>query len=306
MSSNRVARGLGRGLASLIPDSALEMDALPAEREALRVVPIDEIKPNPEQPREVFDKTLLDDLTASIKAHGVLSPLVVRREEGRYVVIAGERRLRAAALAGLTTVPVLVREADERSTQLELALVENLQRADLDPIESARGFQRLVDEYGYTQDQVAAAVGKDRSTIANFVRLLKLPEFVLGALRDGRISAGHARAMLPLATGTTEDDAAHADLRRVLARVLAQTLNVRQTERLVASIVRAPATAVTTQSGKVRQERTLQYAVKLIEESLHTSVEIRPKTKGGGRIVLDYSDAEDLERIIGLLRGSRS
>ncbi|MCB9686259.1 MAG: ParB/RepB/Spo0J family partition protein [Alphaproteobacteria bacterium] len=306
MSSNRVARGLGRGLASLIPDSALEMDALPAEREALRVVPIDEIKPNPEQPREVFDKALLDDLTASIKAHGVLSPLVVRREEGRYIVIAGERRLRAAALAGLTNVPVLVREAEERSTQLELALVENLQRADLDPIESARGFQRLVDEYGYTQDQVAAAVGKDRSTIANLVRLLKLPEFVLGALRDGRISAGHARAMLPLATGTDDDDAGHAELRRVLARVLAQTLNVRQTERLVASIVRAPTAAVTTQSGKVRQERTLQYAVKLIEESLHTSVEIRPKTKGGGRIVLDYSDAEDLERIIGLLRGSRS
>ena len=158
----------------------------------------------------------------------------------------------------------------------------------------------------HVQGKVAAAVGKDRSTIANFVRLLKLPEFVLGALRDGRISAGHARAMLPLATGTSDDDAGHAELRRVLARVLAQTLNVRQTERLVASIVRAPTTAVTTQSGKVRQERTLQYAVKLIEESLHTSVEIRPKTKGGGRIVLDYSDAEDLERIIGLLRGSRS
>lgn len=306
MSSNRVARGLGRGLASLIPDSALEMDALPAERDALRVVPIDEIKPNPEQPREVFDKALLDDLTASIKAHGVLSPLVVRKEDGRYVVIAGERRLRAAAMAGLTSVPVLVRQADERSTQLELALVENLQRSDLDPIESARGFQRLVDEYGYTQDQVAAAVGKDRSTVANAVRLLKLPEFVLGALRDGRISAGHARAMLPLATGSAEDDAAHADLRRVLARVLAQGLNVRQTERLVSSLVRAPSAAVTTPAGKVRQERTLQYAVKLIEESLHTSVEIRPKPKGGGRIVLDYSDAEDLERIIGLLRGGRA
>lgn len=292
--SNKVSRGLGRGLAALIPDSALEMDALPAEREALRVVPIDEIRPNPEQPREVFAKAELDDLAASIKAHGILSPLVVRKEEGRYVVIAGERRLRAAALAGLTQVPVLVREAADRSTQLELALVENLQRADLDPIEAARGFQRLVDEYGYTQDQVAGAVGKDRSTVANAVRLLKLPEFVLGALREGRVSAGHARAMLPL---TDENE-----LRRVLSRVLAQSLNVRQTERLVASLVRNPAPPVATQ---VKRERTLQYAVKLLEEALHTSVAIRPKPKGGGRIVVDYSDAEDLERLIGLLRAQK-
>jgi ParB family chromosome partitioning protein len=168
--SKGVARGLGRGLASLIPDSALEMDELPAERDALRVVPIDEIKPNPEQPREVFAKSELDDLASSIRTHGILSPLVVRREEGRYIVIAGERRLRAAAMAGLTTVPVIVRVAEDRSTQLELALVENLQRADLDPIEAARGFQRLCDEYDYTQDQVAASVGRDRSTIANILR----------------------------------------------------------------------------------------------------------------------------------------
>ncbi len=288
--SKGVARGLGRGLASLIPDSALEMDALPADRDALRVVPIDEIRPNPEQPREVFVKGELEDLASSIKAHGILSPLVVRREEGRYVVIAGERRLRAAAMAGLANVPVIVREAEERSTQLELALVENLQRADLDPIEAARGFQRLCDEYGYTQDTVAAAVGRDRSTIANAMRLLKLPDFVLGALREGRISAGHARAMLPL-----QDE---NELRKVLAKVLAQGLNVRQTERLVAGVVRSPTPAVTEQ----RRERTLQYAVKLLEEALHTSVAIRPKAKGGGRIVVDYADAEDLERLIGLLR----
>lgn len=293
MTTTRPARGLGRGLASLIPDSALEMDALPAERDALRVVPIDEIRPNPEQPREVFDKGGLAELAASVSAHGVLSPLVVRREEGRYVLIAGERRLRAAALAGLTEVPVVVREAPGRSTQLELALVENLQRTDLDPLEAARGFQRLVDEYGYTQDQVAAAVGKDRSTVANAVRLLKLPAFVLAALRDGRITAGHARAMLPL-TGEEE-------LRKVLARVLGQQLNVRQTERLVNELVRVPTVLA---HDRRRRERSLDYAVKLLEEALRTSVAIQPRKKGGGKIVIDWSDAEDLERLVTLLRKS--
>ncbi|MEZ4240389.1 MAG: ParB/RepB/Spo0J family partition protein [Myxococcota bacterium] len=284
-------RGLGRGLASLIPDSALDTDALPAEREALRIVPIDELRPNPEQPREVFDKDALAELASSISAHGVLSPLVVRKQDGRYVVIAGERRLRAAALAGLTEVPVVVRGAEAGQQQLELALVENLQRTDLDPIEAARGFQRLVDEYGYTQDQVASAVGKDRSTVANLIRLLKLPDFVLKAMRDGEITAGHARALLPLDSEESQ--------RHVLAKVLAQSLNVRQTERLVADESRSPSPIASEQR---RREKVLDYAVKLLEESLHTSVAIKPKAKGGGRIVVDYADAEDLERLIGLLR----
>lgn len=287
----RPNRGLGRGLAALIPDSALEMDVAPTERGALRVVPIDEIRPNPEQPREVFDKDGITELAASIQAHGLLSPLVVRKMEGRYVLIAGERRLRAAALAGLKELPVLVREADEPALQLELALVENLQRTDLDAIEGARGFQRLIDEYGYTQDQVATAVGKDRSTVANAVRLLKLPEFVLATLRDGRISAGHARALLAL---TDEDD-----LREVLSKVVAQGMNVRQTERLVAERVRIPTVLAAQQRQK---ERVLDYATKMLQEALHTSVAIRPKARGGGRIVVDYADAEDLERLIGLLR----
>lgn len=291
--SAKPPRGLGRGLASLIPDSALDLSDAPVDRESLRVVPLDEVRPNPEQPREVFDKEALSDLAASIRVHGILSPIVVRKEEGQYVVIAGERRLRAAALAGLTEVPVVVRAAETRQTQLELALVENLQRADLDAIEAARGFQRLIDEYGYTQDQVATAVGKDRSTVANAVRLLRLPEFVLAALRDGRISSGHARAMLAL----TSDE----DHRRVLARIVAQNLNVRQTERLVNTLVRTPVTATPTGRPDAR-ERTLGYAVKLLEEALHTSVDIRPRAKGGGTIVVDYADTEDLERLIGVLR----
>ena len=175
--------GLGRGFASLIPDSALDVDVLENERRDLRTVPIDEIDPNPEQPREVFQPEELDSLAASIKNHGVMTPLLVRREEGRYVLIAGERRLRAAGLAGLTEVPVMVRELAEESDPLELALVENLQRADLDPIEAAKGYQRLQQTYGYTQDEVSKRVGKERSTIANALRLLQLPDFVLHALR---------------------------------------------------------------------------------------------------------------------------
>jgi ParB family chromosome partitioning protein len=289
-------RGLGRGLASLIPDTALDLGPA-VERESLRRVPIDLVRPNPEQPREVFDRDALSELAASIRTHGVLSPIVVREDDGRFILVAGERRLRAAALAGLSEIPVVVRAAESRQTQLELALVENLQRADLDAIEAARGFQRLIDEYGYTQDQVAAAVGKDRSTVANAVRLLKLPELVLTALRDGRISSGHARAMLSL---TSEDD--H---RRVLANIAAQGLNVRQTERLVATLVKAPVVVGPRPDGG--RDRTLNYAVKLLEEALHTSVDIRPKPKGGGTIVVDYADTEDLERLIGVLRqGARA
>ena len=292
---SRTSRGLGRGLASLIPDSALDVDLLPPERNALRMVPLDEVRPNPEQPRVVFKAEDLESLAASIRVHGVLSPLVVRRAEGRYILIAGERRLRASAMAGLEEVPVIVREADDPSNQLEVALVENLQRADLDPIESARGFQRLIEEYGYTQEQVATSVSKDRSTVANLVRLLRLPDFVIDTLREGRISAGHARALLPL---TDEDE-----LRRVLSKVLAHGLNVRATERLVAELVKVPSVVKTHQ--RRQRERTMEYAVKLLEESLHTSVDIKPKKKGG-TIVIDYADAEDLERLIGMLRESRS
>lgn len=290
--SRNTGRGLGRGLASLIPDSALEGESGGARPSDLRMVPLDEIRANPEQPRQVFAGEELESLADSIRAHGVLSPLVVRRHEGRYVLIAGERRLRAAGLAGLEQVPVVVREADEPVAQLELALVENLQRADLDPIEAARGYDRLVREYGLTQDQVAERLGRDRSTVANAIRLLKAPDFVLQAVRDGRITAGHARALLPL-----EDV---DELRQTLARVIAQQLSVRATERLVGELTRVQ---VVRQQERRSRQRAFDYATKLLEDSLHTSVRIKPLKKGGGTIVIDYADNEDLERLIGKLRG---
>lgn len=293
MSVARPARGLGRGLASLIPDDALTGDGGRAPERDLRTVPLDEIVPNPHQPRAVFSTEELQSLADSIRAYGILNPLVVRRHEGRYVLIAGERRLRASALAGLTEVPVLLREAAEPSLQLELALVENLQREDLDPIEAARGFQRLIEEFGHTQDQVAQRVGKDRATVANAVRLLKLPDFVLQSVREGKVSAGHARALLPLVDPE--------EIRRVLARVIAQELPVRATERLVASMVRVQPTLT---ADRKQRERTFDYATKLLEDALHTSVAIQPRKSGGGRIVIDYADAEHLERLISTLRDS--
>lgn len=291
MSNPRPGRGLGRGLASLIPDSALEMNETSVEsKDSLKTVPIGEIQPNPEQPRTVFDPTALEELTSSIRAYGILSPLIVRRSEGRYILIAGERRLRAAMAAGLKEVPIVVREAEAASRQLELALVENLQRSDLDPVESAKGFQRLIDEHGYTQDRVAEAVGKDRSTIANAVRLLRLPEFALNKLREGLITAGHARALLSL----SEDE----QINTVLSKIIEHQLNVRETERCVEMMKKAP-TAVVEQRPR---ERSFEYAIKVLEEALHTNVTIKAGPKGGGRIIVDYSDGEDLDRLISLLK----
>ncbi len=287
--------GLGRGLASLIPDTAFGDDDLsPKHRTTLRMVPIDEIKANPEQPREVFDGDEIAALSSSIERHGILSPLVVRKEEGRYFLIAGERRLRAATLAGLDEVPVVLKEAQASADQLELALVENLQRQDLDPVEAAKGYQRLIDAYAYTQEQVASRVGKQRATVANALRLLRLPDYVIQAVRDGRLSAGHGRALLPLE---------HPDqLRRVVAKVIAQALSVRATERLVRSLAKQDPIRQSAQQR--RQERTMEYANKLLSDALHTSVEIKARKKGGGRIVVEYADAEDLERLITKMRNT--
>ncbi len=278
-------RSLGRGLGSLIPDDALSLDPA-SDRNRVRQVPIDEVLPNPDQPRERFDDTALISLADSIRTHGILAPLVARRQEGKYVLLAGERRLRAAALAGLGEVPILVRDVDDPSTSLEIALVENLLREDLDPLECARGFQRLIEDFGLTQEEVARRVGRDRATVANLIRLLKLPLFVRTALREGRLTAGHARAMLPLAT----DD----DYRRVLARIETQQLNVRQVERLVSELTKArPRRTTVTRSQRV----ALELVARSLQDSLAASVSITPH-KRGGAIVIRYADAADLDRLV--------
>lgn len=295
MSKGRV----GRGLASLIPESALDDAPAPdtpaAGRDGVLKVPLAELLPNPEQPREVFDEKELDQLTESIQAHGVLSPLVVRRQDGKYFLIAGERRMRAAGRAGLTEVPVIVREASDGKVQLELALVENLQRADLDPIEAAKGFQRLEKEYGYTHQQIASAVGKKRSTISNLIRLLLLPDIALEALRNGKITVGHAKALLPVS-----DD--EAKLKQVLARIVEHELNVRQVEALISELENPPA-----RSSKARpRDSHVEYVERLLGDALQTTVAIAPKPRGGGRITIDYSSDEELDRLIEMIQNEEA
>lgn len=283
-------RGLGRGLAALLGDESVgaTFDA-PSQDQLLRV-PVGLIAPNPRQPRSVFATGALEELSESIRAHGILAPLLVRREGAGFVLLAGERRLRAAKLAGLAEVPVFVRaESATPLTQLELALIENLQREDLDPVEAAQGYQRLVQEHGYSQEQVAQRIGKDRATIANALRLLKLPDEGLRALRAGRISAGHARALLPL-----EDPGQFAV---ALATVVAKELSVRATEELVRVLRRPPI-----KPGPASPEtRTLERLGDSLTRSLGTRVALAPRKNGSGRIVIDYHDASELDRLVGLL-----
>lgn len=280
--------GLGRGLAALIGGDARESGFGARPQDQLLQLPVDALRPNPEQPRDHFDPAALADLADSIRAHGVLSPLVARRDSaGHYVLIAGERRWRASRQAGLTEVPVLVLGRTLSSTeQLELALIENLQREDLDPVEAALGYQRLIQHHGHTQDSVARQVAKDRTTVTNALRLLKLPEVGLQALRARRISAGHARALLPV-----EDPVA---FQNALDTVLARELSVRATEQLVRALRRPASPAAKVDRGYVRLGDQLS-------RHLGCRVTLQPRAKGGGRIVIDYADPDELARLTGQL-----
>lgn len=282
---------LGRGLAALIPSDILESPGRPAkiavtgERGALRMVPLDQVRPNPEQPRMRFNANELESLASSISEHGVITPLLVRADEnGGYILIAGERRLRASGLAGLEEVPVWVHDSVSSSAQLLLALVENIQREDLDALETALAYQRLIEDFSLTQGEVARRVGKDRTTVANAIRLLRLPEFALTELRAGTISAGHAKALLSL----TDD----ALMRKALAEIVAKELSVRGAERLVQRMMsgRRPT------NGKPAAYR---HAAALLTSTLGTKVQIETKARGDkGRIVIDFHSKEDLTRLV--------
>lgn len=220
-------RGLGRGLSALMADVA---EATPETGDAPKApdnnLPIESVAPNPDQPRRSFDKDALEDLAASIREKGIIQPLIVRPRPGKggeYEIVAGERRWRAAQMAKLHQVPVIIREFNDTEV-LEIAIIENIQRADLNPVEEAAGYNQLMEKFGHTQEKLATALGKSRSHIANAVRLLTLPEDVLSFLRDGKLSAGHARALVPC-----EDPLALA------RQVVSKGLSVRETERLAKS-----------------------------------------------------------------------
>jgi ParB family transcriptional regulator, chromosome partitioning protein len=274
---------LGRGLSSLIPDRAVHETA--AGGPVLLRVPIDRVARNPDQPREDFHEPELEALADSIRAHGLLQPLLVRDIGGEYRIVAGERRWRAAGRAGLTEVPVLVTDkADREQDALLLALVENLQRSDLNPVEEAHGFARLVETYGLTQQQVADRVGRDRTTVTNALRLLRLPPRALEALRGGLLSTGHGKALLGLS-----DPALLPDL---LLAIVEQGLSVRATEKRVGQLNGSP--------PKKRSSAAPHYALaeELLTRQLGADVQIKARPRGGGRIVIRYSCEEELTQLV--------
>ena len=279
---------LGKGLSALIPDAPAPAPV------GVQDVDIDLLAPNTHQPRLQMDEARLEDLARSIKSAGVIQPIVVRKVDGRYRIIAGERRWRAAQRAGLTRVPIVVRDVadgDDRAV-LELALIENLQREDLNPIDEATAYRRLADEFTLTQDAIASAVGKDRSTVANTLRLLRLPEELQHEVSAGRLSMGHARALLAL-----EDEGAE---RRIGRDVIARGLSVRETEALVKKTLAgaAPAKPPTIEKTDVHT-RAAEDALKL---RLGTKVRIVRRGKKG-RIEIDFVSEEELIRIYEVLAG---
>src|SRR5256714_10084171 len=214
---------LGRGLGALIPQRS-ETAPVHAPAAGLAQIPLDQIQPNPYQPRKTFNEASIDELARSVRQHGIVQPLVVTRAGDKFKLIAGERRFRAAQKAGLATVPVLVKDDLKAGDALQIALIENIQREDLNPIEEAAAYHQLHEEFGLTQEEISRRVGKERSTVANFLRLLKLPESVKRLLGSGQLSMGHARALLAVDSAKKQEQFAE--------RVVKRNLNVRQTEML--------------------------------------------------------------------------
>ncbi len=282
--------GLGRGLASLIP-SGTAIAAAPAE------IPIDRITANPYQPRKIIADDALESLAASITEHGVLQPILVNETLDGYELIAGERRLRAARLAGLTRIPAVVRQLAGRE-QLEVALVENIQRADLNALEEAEAYRQLVEQFGLSQDDIARRVGRARSTVANTLRLLELAPAVQSAIRDGTISEGHARAI-----GSVERP---AEQEALLGAVVNRGLSVRQTEELARRLKQQPQAEPVTEPPVEPAASALDPEIERIETELRAALGTKvslARARKGGRIVIEYYDEADLTRLYEKLIG---
>ncbi len=280
-------RALGRGLSALLSDSA-------AQGDELLEVDIDLIDPNPDQPRSRFPEEKLNELAQSIRSNGLVQPLLLRRiTNGRFQIVAGERRWRAAQRAGLHRVNAVIRSIPD-SKLLELALIENIQRQELNPIEEALAYQRLIHNLGLSHDEVARQVGKDRSSITNYLRLLKLPEDVQRMLEDDLISMGHARALLGL---DTKDQ-----IRRLANEVAEKKLSVRQTEQAVQALKRSSSSTSgrenSTPSGNDANIRAAELKMK---KFLETQVRIIQRSQNGGRIEIQFSSASELDRIYSII-----
>jgi ParB family transcriptional regulator, chromosome partitioning protein len=287
----RVPRGLGRGLSALLGEAELNQNGERVAREPMqrdpnaREISIEQIVRNPTQPRRRFDDNDLKALADSIATHGILQPLLLRPLDdtsGRYEIVAGERRWRAAQLAGLHQVPALIRKFDDLGT-LEVAIVENVQRADLNPIEEAQAYQQLIDRFGRTQQSIADSVGKSRAHIANTIRLNGLPETILDDVREGRLSAGHARAIL-----------SSTDMHATARTIMAKNLSVREAEKLVAGSGAKTAKRVSRETHLDGDSKALAYD---LSAALGLDVGINVKTAQAGSITINYNNLEQLDDV---------
>lgn len=285
---NPKAKGLGRGLGAIFE---IESNELPSKKSAhaFEEVSITSVMPNPKQPRTHFDEEALDELAESIRTLGVIQPITVRKEQDdTYIIISGERRWRASQRAGLETIPVYVREADDQRL-LEMAIVENIQRQDLNAIEVALSLQRLVDECSMTQDTLGERIGKKRSTVANYMRLLKLPVEVQLAIREGIISMGHARALISIESNELQI--------ALLKKIVKKGLSVRQVEEMVKAInTPQPTSEVATEE----EEYPEQYSrlVEQLERVFTQEISIKKNNKGGGKIVIGFDSDADIDAFI--------
>jgi ParB family chromosome partitioning protein len=284
-------QALGKGLEALIPMEG-DFDSTPAPTSNRQELPIDVIAPNPFQPRREFQPAELEDLANSIREKGVMQPIIVRpRPDGTYELVAGERRLRASKLAGLGQIPAIIRDVSDGDS-LEMALIENIQRADLNPVEEARAYQQLMLQFQLTQEEMATKVGKDRSSVANTLRLLKLPLAVLDMVGDGRISEGHARALM-----TLEDETA---MQSLAEKVMRESLSVRETERLAQGNKPAKPAKAKGPKGDIKDPHA-RHLEEELRRKLGTHVKVSPRNAQKGKIEIEYYSLEDLDRIVSLM-----
>ena len=281
---------LGRGLDALIPRDEVAAPE-PSRGDLVQLVPTARVRPNPRQPRQQFNDERLNELAHSIREKGIIEPLIVRLgDDGDFELIAGERRLRAAQLSGLEEVPVLVRDSADRES-LEIALIENLQREDLNPVDEARAYLRLSEEFGRTHAEISQEVGKDRSTVTNFLRILRLPQEVLDEVSRGTLSVGHARVLLGLEAADQQVELAR--------RMVAEGWNVRQAERFISQVGK-PATSRKTKEDAAQRDRDVVRIEEALRYALGAEVHLDHGAKGG-RIEIRYEGNEELERILELL-----
>ncbi len=304
--TNKVKHGLGKGLGALIPSVEFDKEKgfsihKDEDENSDKVgqviqVDLDKIRKNPYQPRTEFDPTALEDLKNSIKVHGLITPISVRKSINGYELISGERRLRAYTELGIKQIPAYVLDVNTNTQMLELALIENVQRENLNPIEVAYGYQRLIDEFSYTQEKLGEKLGKERSTVANFLRLLKLPEYIHDLIRSKKISTGHARALIAL------ND--HSLMISMAKEIIEKELSVRETEKLVKTYE----TKQSKTPAPQKQTNTIPENIKIVlndhseklTHSFGTKVKISAKSKESGTIEFDFYSADDLERLLNL------